>query len=149
MPVALVATEFAEHSPALSPDGRWLVYVSNRSGRDEVYVRPFPNAGDARWQVSPNGGIEPVWAHSGRELFYRNGANELVAAEVVATPRFTVGTQRVLFSLVDYQTDDPHTPYAVSSDDQRFMMIRRAGAAQGELILVLNWFEELKEKVGN
>ena len=60
-----------------------------------------------------------------------------------------MGTQRVLFSLVDYQTDDPHTPYAVSSDDQRFMMIRRAGAAQGELILVQNWFEELKAKVGN
>ena len=73
MPVALVATEFAEHSPALSPNGRWLVYVSNRSGRDEVYVVPFPNAEDAMWPVSTGGGSEPVWAHSGRELFYRNG----------------------------------------------------------------------------
>ena len=81
-------------------------------------------------------------------MFYRNGANALVAAEVVATPGFTVGTQRVLFSLVDYQGYEPHTPYAVSSDDQRFM-IRRAGAVQGELILVLNFFEELKAKVGN
>ena len=96
-----------------------------------------------------------------RELFYRNGANALVAAEVVATPGFTVGTQRVLFSLVDYQGYEPHTPYAVSSDDQRFMMIRRVGGgaervdpcaellrgAEGEGGERVNWRSALRDSI--
>ena len=75
--VPLQVTEFAERSISLSPDGRWLAYVSTRSGRNEVYVRPFPDAGASLQQVSTDGGTEPVWAHSGRQLFYVNGAQEL------------------------------------------------------------------------
>ena len=67
----VAAGGFEEVAPALSPDGRWLAYASNESGRYEVYVRPFPDANAGRWQVSRNGGNEPVWAHNGRELFYR------------------------------------------------------------------------------
>ncbi len=78
-PVALIATEFQEHSPSLSPDGHWLAYVSNESGRREVYVRPFPNVGAAKWQVSTSEGSEPLWANSGRELFFKNRNAELVA----------------------------------------------------------------------
>ena len=81
-PVALIATEFNEYVPTLSPDGRWLAYTSNETGSYEVYVVPFPNAGDARWAVSTSGGQSPVWSHSGRELFYRNGQGEMVAVQV-------------------------------------------------------------------
>ena len=78
--VPLEVTEFGEVSISLSPNDRWLAYVSNNTGRDEVYVRPFPpDAGSGLVQVSTDGGLDPVFAHNGRELFYRNGANELVA----------------------------------------------------------------------
>jgi serine/threonine-protein kinase len=88
---------FAEINPALSPDGRWLAYASNESGRFEVYVRPFPDVNARRVQVSQAGGTEPRWAHSGRELFFRNGAHALVAATVVPAATFTLGRQTVLF----------------------------------------------------
>jgi serine/threonine-protein kinase len=147
----LVATSFNENAPALSPDGQWLAYVSNESGRDEVYVRPFPNAGEAKWQVSTTGGIEPVWAHSGRELFYK-GATEpydLITAEVVPGTTFVVGEQRTLFSTSAYRFDAVHQAYDVTADDQRFVMIREPQAEAYELIVVENFFEELKAKVGN
>jgi serine/threonine-protein kinase len=149
--VSLVATEFGARSPALSPDGRWLAYESNESGRVEVYVRPFPDADAGRWLVSTNGGVEPVWAHSGRELFYRNGANELVAVQVSEGSSFTWGRQGVLFSMADYLTSNGHPMYDVSPDDQRFVMLRIGGegTAASELILVENWFEELRERTGN
>ena len=90
-PVPLVASGFRERQPRLSPDGRWLAYMSNETGRDEIYVVPFPNAGDAKWPVSTSGGTEPVWAHSGRELFYRNGLGEMVTVPVEAEPTFAAG----------------------------------------------------------
>jgi serine/threonine-protein kinase len=77
--VSLEVAEFEEKSIAFSRDGWWVAYVSNNTGGDQVYVRPFPDAGSGLVQVSTNGGYNPVWAHSGRELFYRNGANEMVA----------------------------------------------------------------------
>ena len=150
--VPLEVTEFQERSLSLSPDGRWLAYVSNRSGRDEVYVRPFPDAGASLQQVSADGGVEPVWAHSGRELFYRNGANELVAVQVTGDPTFMPGQQDVLFSMADYLTSNGHPMYDVSPDDQRFVMLRIEDEdveSDTEFILVTNWFEELKERVGN
>ncbi|MEE8478228.1 MAG: hypothetical protein V3S19_07640, partial [Gemmatimonadales bacterium] len=152
--VDLVATPFDEWEPAVSPDGRWLAYASNESERSEVYVRPFPNTEDGRWQVSTDGGVAPLWAHSGKELFYRNG-NEMVAAEVVLAPSFAVGEQRVLFSMEGLWTGGLRHYYAVSPDDQRFVMVRVTGtgigdeAASAELILVENFLEELKARVGN
>ncbi len=92
-----------------------------------------------------------MWAHSGRELFYRNGANELVAVEVTDDPTFGVGQREVLFSMTDYLTSNGHRMYDVSPDDQRFLMLRIDEEAEesGELILVQNFFEELKERVPN
>ena len=151
--VPLEVTEFQERSVSLSPNGRWLAYVSDRSGRDEVYVRPFPDAGASLQQVSADGGVEPVWAHSGRELFYRNGANELVAVQVTDDPTLAVGQQEVLFSMADYLTSNGNPMYDVSPDDQRFVMLRigdvETAIAAPELIVVENWFEELKERVEN
>ncbi len=145
MAVPLVVTDFGARSPTLSPDGRWLAYVSNEAGREEIYVRPFPDADSGRWLVSPDGGVEPVWAHSGRELFYRNGANELVAVQVSAGSSFAWDRQDVLFSMADYLTSDGSPMYDVSPDDQRFVMLRvgEMGTDNTELILVENFFEEL------
>ena len=150
VPVELIATPAEEVASTLSPDGRWLAYTSDESGRREVYVRPFPNVSDARRQVSTSGGSEPLWAHSGRELFYRTSDNNLIAVQVVRDPAFSLGTQRRLFSVMRYKPDAFHRAYDVARDDQRFLMIRQeVGEDEGELILVLNWLEEVKRQVGN
>ncbi len=146
-PVALIATEFQEHSPALSPDGHWLAYVSNESGRHEVYVRPFPNVGAAKWQVSTSGGSEPLWANGGRELFFKNRNAELMAVSVQTRPAFRILSSQPLFSVRGYYTERLHTSYAVSPDDRSFIFVRQLGPDEGRLVLVLNWFEELKSKV--
>ena len=149
--VPMEVTEFQERSIALSPDGRWLAYVSNNTGRDEVYVRPFPDAGSGLVQVSTNGGYDPVWAHSGRELFYRNGANELVAVQVSGNPTFVAGQQEVLFSMTDYLPSNGNPLYDVSPDDRSFVMLRITEQARDdtELIMVDRWAEELRERMGN
>jgi serine/threonine-protein kinase len=149
VPVPLVVSEFDDREPALSPDGRWLAYISDESGQNEVYVRPFPNTGDAKWQVSTAGGREPLWAHNGRELFYRSESREFVVAEIITEPMFSIGEQRVLFSSRPYERDANHRAYDVSADDQRFVMIRQTalGASGAKLVLVENWFEELKERM--
>ena len=149
--VPLEVTEFQERSISLSPDGRWMAYASNNTGREEVYVRPFPDAGSGLVQVSTDGGLEPVWAHSGRELFYRNGANELVAVQVTGDPTFAAGQQEVLFSMADYQPSNGNPMYTVSPDDQRFVMLRMGDEAAGsaETYLVTNWFEELRQRMGS
>ncbi len=145
-PVAVVGDGFDEHTAKLSPDGRWLAYVSNETGRNEVYVRPFPSV-DAKWQISVDGGTEPRWAHSGRELFYRNSVPEMVAVEVSSDSTFLVGQQRVLFSWGDLDNNR----FAVAPDDERFLFVRNRvtesiGAFQ--LVVVENFFHELKQKFG-
>ena len=140
----LLATPATEGNPAVSPDGRWLAYSSDESGTSEVYVRPFPEVGSARWQVSTAGGTQPLWANGRGELFYRNGRNDLVAAEVRTAPGFSVGQQRVLFSAAPYLTLGLFQSYAVTPDNRRFLMVREgAPSQQSELILTENWFQEL------
>ncbi len=147
--VALVVTEYDETSPAVSPDGRWLAYASNESGQSEVYVRSFPNTNDAKWLVSTDGGQEPMWAHSGQELFYK-GSGNLMVVEVLPGPTFVTGEHRVLFSVQAFRSAGFHQYYDVGPDDQRFVMIRDPSSDDaGELIVVENFFEELKAKVGN
>jgi len=146
VPTPLVATKFAEWAPALSPDGRWLAYSSNETGRREVYVVPFPNTGTAKWAVSMHGGTEPLWSHRGGELFYRDGGGNMVAVEVKTTSTFSMGRSAVLFSATGFASSPRHQQYAVAPDDRRFLMLRPVGAAGGEkLIVVDNWFEELKK----
>jgi serine/threonine-protein kinase len=150
VPSGLLTTQFEEYNPALSPDGRWLAYVAEETGNPEVYVRPFPNVGDAKWQISSNGGAFPVWAHSGRELFYVNGSNQLVSVAVSGGTTFIVEGSEVLFSTQDYKANAQYHPYyTVSPDDQSFYTIRLGAGVGGDMVLVFNWFEELNEKVGN
>ena len=88
-------TPFIEGGATFSPDGRWLAYVSNESGRPEIYVQPYPGPG-GKWQISMDGGTEPVWARNGRELFYRSG-NKMMAVETTTQPSFSAGKPRMLF----------------------------------------------------
>ena len=147
VPVPLVATRFGESSPDLSPDGRWLAYTSDESGREEVYVVPFTTPGAAKWLVSTRGGTAPVWSHSGRELFYRDGDANMVAVAVRSVPTFSTGDAVTLFPAAGFRTDGRRGEYAVAPDDRRFLMIRRSAASTAEkLVVVENWFEELKAK---
>ena len=139
-PQPFLANQFDNHSPSLSPDGHWVAYVSNESGRLEVYVRPFPGPG-GRWQVSLDGGTEPLWAVNGRELFYRNGTKMMVAA-ITLHPTFTVGARRALFD-GNYLSEPVYRSYDVTRDGRGFVMVR-SPKPPADLIVVLNWFDQLR-----
>jgi len=150
----LASSQADESAPALSPDGRWLAYASDETGRTEVYIRPFPNVDDGKWQVSTNGGQAPLWAHSGRELFYVDAARNMMLAPVPAAGPSQMGARVKLFTLgndVFLNPNEWYTPFDISSDDKRFLMSRLVSAATTEtptFLLVENWFEEVKAKVG-
>jgi len=129
-----------EHSPAVSPDGQWLAYASNESGRDEVYVRRYPAPG-AAVQVSAAGGREPRWAPSGRMVFYRS-AQGLVAAEVSASRSFRVKRRSVLFDDKPYLSFHVGAAYDVHPDGRHLLMVR-LGSASPQVVVVLNWFAHL------
>ena len=112
----LLQTPFAERNPQISPDGHWLAYESNESGQEEIYVRPFPKVVDGLWQISVGGGNVPLWARSGRELFYRNG-DSVMSVAVQTTPTFSAGTPTKLFQ--GYVSGLGRT-YDVARDGQRF-----------------------------
>jgi DNA-binding SARP family transcriptional activator len=146
-PVPVVATTFTEMSPAFSRNGRWLAYISNETGEDEIYVVPFPNTGAGKWAISAGGGTEPLWSHRGNELFYRDASGDLVAVEVHTNPTFSLGRSVALFPAAGFSSLRFTPQYAVALDDRRFLMIRplQTGAPD-KLIVVENWFEELKAK---
>jgi serine/threonine protein kinase len=136
--------EVGANAPCFSPDGRWIAYTSTESGRMEVYVRPYPGPG-GKWQISNEGGTEPVWNPKGREIFYRSG-QKMMAVDYTEQPEFSAGRPKMLF-------EGPYTPsprsladYDVSSDGQRFLMLKNADQRPGEISVVLNWTEELKQK---
>jgi serine/threonine protein kinase/Tol biopolymer transport system component len=141
-------TPFNESVPKFSPDGRWLAYVSDESGRYEIYVQPYPGPG-GKLQISTEGGTEPVWNRSGRELFYRNGG-KMMAVDIATQPNFAAGKPRMLFE-GKYQPSPGTAPnYDVSPDGQRFLMLKpveQAQSAPTQINVVLNWFEELKRRV--
>ncbi|MDX1645951.1 MAG: protein kinase [Longimicrobiales bacterium] len=147
-----VATEpYDEKALALSPSGTWIAYESTETGRDEVYVRPFPDAEGGKWQISTNGGINPKWAHSEEEIFFINGNGELVAAQIRTEGGFRVGERRTLFSMADLFLDGQpnYASWDVAPDDQRFMMLQIGGGEGDEasrLVVVQSFFKELGER---
>ena len=126
-----------------------MAYVSDESGADEVYVLPFPNTNGGKWLVTTAGGQQPVWARSGRELFYTSGES-LMAAQLLPGTTFGIGERRALFSIDGYRTGR-HPEYDVALDDQRFLMMRDRGGSSQEtqLIVVENVIEELKSRANN
>jgi len=147
-PIPIVATAFTETSPAISPNGRWLAYSSNESGKNDIYVVPFPNTHGGKWAISTDGGTEPVWSHRGTELFYRDASGNLVAVGVNANLTFSVGRSTTLFPAAGYESNRFTPQYAVARDDKRFLMIRPLETKSPDnIIIVENWFEELKAKL--
>jgi Tol biopolymer transport system component len=141
-------TPFSENAPRFSPDGRWIAYVSDESGRLEIYVQPYPGPG-GKWQISTEGGNEPVWNPNGRELFYRV-ADKMMGVDIATQPSFAAGKPHILFER-PYATAAQSVPnYDVSPDGQRFLMLKlneAQEAAPTQINVVLNWFEESKQKV--
>jgi serine/threonine-protein kinase len=141
-------TPFTETAPRFSPDGRWLAYASNESGKFEIYVQPYPGPG-GKWQISTEGGMEPVWNPKGGELFYRNG-NKMMVVDVETKSGFSVGKPRLLFDAGSYSPTPATYPNYDVSNDGRFLMLKpseQQGQAATQINVVLNWFEELKQRV--
>jgi len=143
----LVVTPFNEASARVSPDGRYVAYTSDESGRDDVYAIPMSGKGE-RIAVSVDGGTGPVWSRDGRELFYRSG-DDLVSVQVVGTvPALVLGERRTLMDLSPYEPGYFHE-FDVSADGQRFLLIRSDPSSRPvRLDVIINWFDELTRKVG-
>jgi eukaryotic-like serine/threonine-protein kinase len=147
-PKILLGTPFNEFYPALSPNGRWLAYVSDESGQNEVYVRSFPDL-EGKVLVSQSGGSEPVWSRDGRELFYRGFdrlATPLVAVTVRTSPSFSVIARTPLFDLSEFEAAVPHANYDVTSDGKSFVLISQGRVSQ--MVLVQNWLDEVSRRSG-
>jgi serine/threonine-protein kinase len=146
-PQPFVRTSSLETAPRFSPDGHLIAYASDESGRLEIYARPYPGPG-GKWQISTEGGTEPVWNPKGRELFYRSG-NKMMAVDIATQPTFSAGKPKMLFEGPYVPTPRSFPDYDVSPDGQRFLMLKANEQAQApaQINVVLNWFEELKQKV--
>ncbi len=145
VPRALVATPAEELSPAVSFDGRWIAYSSNETGRREVFVRPFPQTGDARYQISSSGGTNPTWNRNGRELFYLDAEGNMVAVPVIAGATFQTSQPIVLFRAAPYESNPWGRMYDVAPDGQRFVMIRGETDAAVHVVIVFNFLAELQQ----
>jgi serine/threonine-protein kinase len=142
-------SRFEEIYPEFSPDGRWISYVSWESGRGEVYVQPFPGPG-RKWQISNEGGSEPLWSRTGKQLYYRRWPNQVLVVDVQTGSAFSASKPRLLFEKPGYGSGVPIRTWDISSDGQRFLMVKleeRKPQPITEMILVQNWFEDLKRLV--
>jgi serine/threonine protein kinase len=153
---ALLQEKHFENQPQISPNGRFLAYVSNESGKEEIYVRSFPDVNEGRWQVSSSGGHSPLWSPDGRALFYRSG-DATMAVEVETGSAFKHEKPEILFQgtyLTDSSLRMTSTKWDIHPDGKKFLMIKSpTDSGQAETpaltrtIIVLNWFEELKQRV--
>ena len=142
---SFLRTPFNEGAPVFSPDGHWMAYASDESGRYEIYVSAYPGPG-GKYQISNGGGAEPAWNRSGRELFYRSG-DRMMAVEIRMQPTFSVGTAELLFQGQYESNPTMNANYDVSQDGQRFLMLKPTSAQEAaptQINVVLNWTEELK-----
>lgn len=139
-PRQFLATRFGERSARFSPDGRWVTYLSNESGREELYVRPFPGPG-GRWQVSIDGAAFGLFAGNGEEILYRKG-NTFYAVPVKTGPPFEVGQPQLLF-------ERNYAPGWTCAPDGQRLLVMRGGAVpvSKQISIVLNWFDDLQRRV--
>ena len=149
-PRPFAATRYVESSPKFSPDGRWIAYNSNESGRNEIYAQAYPGPGP-KLQISIGGGTDPVWAGNGKEMFYRNGDN-MMAVEVRLQPSLMPGKPRVLWTgryargLSSGNGNPTNSNYDVTPDGQRFLMIQEDedGLTATQIHVLPNWSAGLK-----
>jgi hypothetical protein len=156
--IAFLRTEFSEGQGRLSPDGRWMAYVSDETGPYEVYVQPFPTSG-AKWRISTSGGLQPRWRRDGKELLYLAGdvatGTVIMAAEVRApASTFAAGVPKVLFTTrlsggflgSPGASGGARQRFAVSPDGQRFLILSAvAGTDPNPITVVLNWAAGLRQ----
>jgi serine/threonine-protein kinase len=142
-PVPLLITVADEKEPRVSPDSRWLAYVSNESGREEVYVRPL-TAGGGRVPVSAGGGGEPLWAPDGRHIYYR-AADKVMEATLITSPSLGISARRALFAGA-YASDIYHADYDVAPDGASFVMVRPVESNR-RVVIVVNWVRELRQRM--
>jgi eukaryotic-like serine/threonine-protein kinase len=142
----LIESSFSTGQAQISPDGRWLAYVSGESGRWQVFIQPFPGLG-GKWQISTTEGVEPRWSRDGRRLFYRTG-NKMMVVEIDGQAGFAASSPRLLFEQ-PYARFPVLSAYDVAPDGQHFVMLKEEGAqlAEFELRVVLNWAEEVKRRL--
>ena len=140
----VLGSQFNEDHGTISPDGRWLAYASNESGRREVYVRPFPDVDEGKWQISTDGGDRPLWApgQSDRSELYYRAEGGVFSVQVTTEPDFLVSRPAVVLDR-SYWTGVGRN-YDISPDPERFLMIKEIGRGSRELHVVLNWFSELE-----
>ena len=150
-PIPLVSSSFTELNPVVSPDGRWLAYASDESGRNEIYVRPFPGTDGGRWQVSSGGGAQPTWSADGKELYFLDPVATLMAAQIQSNPSFEVLGSRRLFDASSFIDLGFHQSYAVARDGGAFFFVspRQTGARERPPTVVEaeNWFAEVRSRV--
>jgi hypothetical protein len=146
-PQPFLRTPSVETAPCFSPDGHFIAYASDESGRVEIYVRPYPGPG-GKSQISIGGGSEPVWNPKGGELFYR-AENKMMVVDVTTQPTFSAGKPKMLFEGPYVPTPRSFPDYDVSPDGQRFLMLKPSQQTQSpaQINVALNWFEELKQRV--
>lgn len=146
-PFPYLQTEFQENQPGLSPDGRWLAYRSNESKRNEIYVVNFPQPA-GKWQISTNGGLEPVWSRDGRELYYYGPDNKIMAVSIKPSvpgdPQLQFGVPRALFE-VRISTTPDNTNFDVSKDGRFLLPVLEERPASTPMTVMLNWPELLKK----
>ena len=138
----LVQTDFSDVETNFSPDGRWLAYASNETGRLEVYVQPFPVNG-TRWQVSTAGGRQPLWRRDGKELFYVTDDRKLNVVDVRTSPSFQVSTPKFLFE-IRANTASTRNSYVPAADGKRFLVDMILENTSSPITVVLNWTAALK-----
>lgn len=154
-PIPVAHTSFSEGSPKFSPDGKWLAYCSNESGRGEVYVQPFPGPGP-KIQISTDGGSDPLFRRAGGELYYRDG-DKMMVVEVRTQPSFTAGRPRLLWQghYSHGMSSSCGLPgvtsfnYDVTQDGQRFLMVKdlHQDVASNRIHVVVNWTQELAQRM--
>ena len=130
----------------MSPNGRWLAYVSDESGRPEVYVQSFPDGQDGRWQVSSNGGGAPIWSRDGTEIFYLSLENRITAVPVKLTGTFSAGRPRELFQVPLALSDNNGNAFDVAPDGRFLMSLPDEGRQNATPItVVMNWTGLLRQ----
>ncbi len=140
---AVSVTDFVEAQARVSPDGKWVAFVSDASGTAQVLVQPFPGAG-AQVQVSVTAGTEPIWSRDGKKIFYRDGV-KMIAASVAAGSTFSVTARTPLFTDTYVFAPSPHANFDVSQDGSKFLMVK--SATTSKIVVVHGWFTEMRTRL--